>query len=770
MEYTGKFGKKYKEWFISQYKAINKPLISDNEAIEKKANKMDLKYSSINRILSCRTMAFDIQLSINNTLCTTFKIMDMKSKESVIYAFVYSEAVSDQPIYKSDIVYKDIMHRFYVAGPSYLSKDGEYRSGFTNFNSINLCRKHFPDIWNDIEEYLAINLYKRGLRLVSETIYPNEEYKKYSLNMDYSILHKHLNVFLYIVAWFKIARRMYFASVEMQINEKYLMLMLKDRKADMAFIKKLMNKYKMDQIDEFREIISTYYSEAVYSKNIDVRIGQKIIPLNLAEVEHPFNIYFKPWKEYLVGQTVSKLVINNISPSFSLTNRWVYLKNTKKGLFDNPVQYDKMERSDIAKNIAYLLLQAQSYTYENPGEERQSLHTQKGSITTWLSNRFQILFDKIQIPIDYSKEDIIMGDAALCILSEYVGRTFSDMLNLCEVSEYYNTYLGDPLNAGIEYFIKFIFDLCYSLYCINTKLGIIHTDLHLSNVTIHHNQPMYLKEISKIQNAQILYVLGNTSEYQFLMQTHGYYASIIDFSRCVIHTDFINKFQDPSLPKIYSVTSDLNKFQTSQIDYLVKAYIHEFPTFQSKKNELKVLFQKRFNSCFKLLTALDIYVFTRKIASTYDVATMPKIHKKGIALMKKINQISETYLTTEMNKLMENSDYYKEIEHQPWPMESIILQCFSKYNVNNAPIGTILDVFNYDNDMKYSIETYENFPPYLKQYPFLNKEDADMTKQELMFKHAEDSTIDHLKYFEKSKKEKMKLVEYISKRHFEKYF
>jgi hypothetical protein len=796
VEYTGNFGKKYKEWFIMQYKSINKPFPpTDNkqakEIIEKVKN-MDLKYSSINRILAYRVMAYDIQLSIVNIMCTTCKIIDIKSKDSVIYGFIFSEAISKEiPIYASDLVNKDIMHRFFSAGPSFLSKDGEYRAGFTNFNSLTLCRKHFPDIWNDIEQYLASNLYKRGLRLVYETIYPNEEYRKYIENMDYSMVNNRLNMALYIIAWFKAARRMYFDSLELHTNEKYIKLILKEKTADMAFMKKLMNKYTMDKIDEFREICGTYYTEPVYNENIDVKVGQKIIPLNLAEVQNPFNIYYGPWKEYLVSQTVSQLVINNISPSFPLINRWIYIKNTKKGLFDNPVQYDKMERSDIAKEIATLLLQAQSYTFSETDKHMFKPIMPKEAITSWLSNKFQILYDKIQDPIEYSKEDLIMADAALCIFSEYVGRTFIDMLTLCGTSDYYNEYLGFPLGKGIEYFIKFIFDICYSLYCLNTKLGIIHTDMHLNNVTIHHNQQLYLKEIAKINNPQVLYVLGNEPEHQFLMPTHGYYANIIDFSRCVIHPEKISIFKDPSLPKIYEVTDDPDKFQTNQIDYLVRVYLHEFPTFYSKKDELTVLFKKQFNSCFKLFSVLDIFIFTRKIQLVYDSTNLPKIHQKGVELLNQINQISEIYLTTEMNKLLADPiNYAKEIENQQWPLLSIIIQCFSKYNTNNKEIGVIVDMFNYNNDMKYAIDTYDNFPPYLKKYEpkhlkqskidKVQKKNKDKNqtqkkgtkteiKQEKAFKKMEETIINNIHTWEVNRLKRMKMIDYIAKRHKEKY-
>ena len=106
IEEKGNFNKKYKDWFITQYKQIYKPFRSPNEKLVQIVNNLDIKYSSINRIRSYRTMAYDIQLATVNIICTTCKIMDSKSSDTAIYGFIFTEGKLGQPVYTSDLKHK----------------------------------------------------------------------------------------------------------------------------------------------------------------------------------------------------------------------------------------------------------------------------------------------------------------------------------------------------------------------------------------------------------------------------------------------------------------------------------------------------------------------------------------------------------------------------------------------------------------------------------------------------------------------------------------
>ena len=63
---------------------------------------------------------------------------------------------------------------------------------------------------------------------------------------------------------------------------------------------------------------------------------------NLKEIQDPLKLRYNSWREYLVSNVCNNLVINCISPSFSIILDWFYIKNSKKGLYDNKTQFDKI--------------------------------------------------------------------------------------------------------------------------------------------------------------------------------------------------------------------------------------------------------------------------------------------------------------------------------------------------------------------------------------------------------------------------------------------
>ena len=79
-----------------------------------------------------------------------------------------------------------------------------------------------------------------------------------------------------------------------------------------------------------------------------------------------------------------------------------------------------------------------------------------------MSHKFKELSEKIQDPIDYAKEEIIMSNVAFCIISEYVGRTIMDVVLLSKSSPYYDKLIGSPFTLeGYPLFTKYMFELCY---------------------------------------------------------------------------------------------------------------------------------------------------------------------------------------------------------------------------------------------------------------------------------------------------------------------
>jgi hypothetical protein len=759
---------KLREWGAKEYMDMFLPIHYPSE-IKEKIDSMDYNYSSYSRRKTYRAFINLIMPDTTNTICTTCRIYEADNiDESVIYAFIYIGTIEEgkeEVILTSEYGYQDLVYKYYTLGPSYESKDGEYRHGFVNFISLKKCSEgDTKDIWDEIEEHVISNvLTKRRLRLKHEHFYPTIEKKQYEESLDYSLHFMRLPEKLLVMAWFNAIFNYVRKLSENNVNPRYMKVLTQNKiKEDVRFFNYLVRKYSAERIERIRIYINNIYG-SIHITNSMIRMGQKIIPLNLSEAQDPFNIQYKPWREYFVQARVSDLIVNNIAPCFSVTDVWFYIKNQKKGLFDNKIQYDKIEKSDLAKEVIDQIVRAQAFTYHDIAE-RKRLKKEKET-TTWLSNKFRVLYDKLQDPIDYSREELLMSEVALCIISEYVGHTFVDMIIRHFSSRYYARMLGYPLySSGYKYFYKFMFEICYGLYCMNYHFGLIHGDLHLNNVSV---KSMYYKgiiDISKLDDPHVLYVIPDVHDIPnlFLFPTMAYHSCIIDFSRSIIHPSDLHLFEDPSLPKNINIKYDIDKFQSEQISRMINIYISLIPNFAEKKDELGLLFKNNFDACFRLFTIVDIYGFAQKLL-IFLKHFGKKVYRGNIKLLEKITRYSRKFLTMEMSKLLSNPEYENVILAREFPMLSIIKYCFTDYLYPHEKPGTITDLFVVNSPLKYSIRTLQLFPPFiskLRDHKFLKGKIKKETENE--FKRIE--------LYQRKKEKNLAMIEYIAQRHKEKYF
>jgi hypothetical protein len=753
-----------KAWYIKHYKEkyLQFPTlkkIMDNFNDEK-SDYLYL-YGSYNRLNALVSFGYFLDIDIVNTICTTFKIRDLQTDTESIYSFGYYEKNKE----KSGIKLADtaFTYRYFTTGGSFLSKDGEYRVGLISFANIRgiYIMPIIQNIFQDISIYLHKKLLDRKMMLTKEYFYPTDDKKIIETDLEYYSFEVQKDLF--VVAWFNTMFNLHLGIIENHLNEKYIQIMTKYKKDDLEFFEGLLKKYSFEQMNKLRYISNHIFltnNLANEKKETATKVGQKIIPLSIAEVQNPFNIRFKPWREYLISAHLANYVVNNVSPGFFITNSWFYIKNSRKGLFDNDIQFTRMQRSELAVQITELLARAKIFTYENIHEQKStSKKLSKKTIDSWISNKFKELSEKIQDPIDYAKEEIIMSNVAFCIISEYVGRTIMDVILLAKSSPYYDKLIGSPFTlSGYPLFAKYIFELCYNLYCMNSLSGVIHGDLHLNNATLKALTYTNIRNINDIKNPNVLYVLGDENA-QYIFQTTGYYLCLIDFSRCIVLPEKINSFKDTSLPKTYAILDNMKEFQSDQVERLLKIYIHYTTDSMSHIDELRILFKNKFEAVFKLLTATDLFGFTQKLIMVFSSAdtSILKPHKNCIELLKKINNYAQQFLIVEMNKLISNKDYEQTVLSMEWPIYTIIKNCFYDHLIINNPIQNIIDVYNINNPLIYSLNKLDKFPLIIKDPKYIKN------KKEISTNNIKYHT-SHRKSFEKEKNKGMSMINYIANR------
>ena len=714
------------------------------------------------------TFGYFLDLDIVNTITTTFKIKDMASNDETIYSFGYYELLDDKK--KSDmgssmLLGTNVNIKYFAVGGSYISKDGEYRANIISVSNIIYIdsNPNLKKIIENITSYLKENLSKRKFILSKEYFFSTDEQKLIEPTIEYYSYT--LGSVLFTYAWINLMINIDLNIVENNLNEKYQNIMLKHKDDDLKYYRELKKNYPVNDIEELRNLIGHIKQSKGDIYAGATKLGQKIIPLSIAEAQNPFNIRYNPWREYLISLHLSDLVINYVTPGFFITNAWFYIKNTRKGLFDNEIQYEKMYKSELAEQITNLLTRADYYTRENIDTKLKNAKNIKKPnkiVDSWITNKFKILSKKIQDPIDYAKEEIIMSNIALVFISEYVGRTILDVITLCKTSKYYNSLIGDPFTvSGYKYFTKYMFDICYNLYCMNSISGVIHGDLHLNNATLNSSLYKSARDINDIKNPTVLYVLGDSETEQFIFSTVIYNTCIIDFSRSIILPEKLEQFRDKSLPKSYSLVTNIKEFHMEQVDRLLNIYINFTSDSAYNIDDLRIMFKNKFEAVFKLMTSADIYGFTQKLLTIFDIGDKTIIvpHKICIDLIKKINKTAEHFITVEMNKLILDNNYEKTILEMEWPIFTIIKSCFYESTILNNKPGNIIEAFNINNKLTYSLTKLDTFPEIITKTIIVDK------------KVIRDYTglINLRKAYENKKESGMKVINYIANRQKEKH-
>jgi len=170
---------------------------------------------------------------------------------------------------------------------------------------------------------------------------------------------------------------------------------------------------------------------------------------------------------------------------------------------------------------------------------------------------------------------------------------------------------------------------------------------------------------------------------------------------------------------------------------------------------------------FKLLSITDIYGFTQKLLMVFKLkdSTIIVPHKSCIDLIEKINEYAQYYITTEMNKLISTPSHEENILNMEWPIYTIIKKCFFNNLISNTDIGNIVDVFNMNNPIKYSLTKISLYPTQIIAPKTII--DGKVTEHAKTRAEIKKQITERTKY-EDNKAKSMKMINYIALRHKEK--
>lgn len=682
-KYVSKY---YIEWAQSTYldfltDSVNTDTEIDSELSDWvnakiKTINMDLTKGSYTRLESLWYMLFEIQPEEKSGYtCTVFSLKKTGSDKPTNYAYLYSLVSHRQSDDKQSAT--NITHKYFCTGPNLISADGEYRNRFTNMSTIEHVKLYHADMWDEVEEYL-INRPK--VKFEQNYYLSHNMTKKHIDNFKNDVDAHRYAMQLYIIAWLSQGLISYFKLQNKHVDTTYSRNMFDPE--DNRFITHLIEIYGVDKLKLFYWE-SGYVSGPINRKprapelRYNPTLGQKIIPLGEEDSKYVGNLKFAPWREFYISELVSDLFINLVCPGVPVTHDWFYVSGVDKNLFNNPKLYNRMEISDEAKEVVHRLKKARKSVYY-----KMDLKSEK--------------LDRLSGEFGLKEEELIVSEKGIVIISEYVGRTVNDIAESLR-SEEYKKSVGSMFSNPDE-FSKYMFDVTYALLCMNSKLDVIHGDLHLNNTTIQHMFKSYIHGNARTikKNKFVLYVLEKEV---FIFKDTGKVGTVIDFSRGFIVPPEENR--------------ELVESQSGRImDY----YKQLFPEFtKSFGDKLKIKLAEDFKHVYKIFSAIDMYIHTDRLIKFTKKHELLRTHKRVNGLITKVNNISRHYLEDVMKKVVTKN---MDIGSIKYPNYDILLRCFGEHILTPAQQEDVKieidDIFFYKNKLRYSISRFDKLPPRIK--------------------------------------------------------
>jgi hypothetical protein len=658
----------------------------EDEKSKQLINELETSLSTLNRTaVSYQKLKYTYLLPKTSLICTTFKVI--RDGTSALYGFLYSKVDIDG----------SVEHLYMCLGGTFTSQDGEFRKRFVPYDRIENTKKHYQAQWELVEEMIVEQMNDEKIEFVSDVFFPAKQQEGIPL-IEVNEFYEAINtsraaVNLYVLCWLCDYHRIHLKYIENHIHPGYQYVIY-----DSAYLPIYEQVMKLTGTLEhyFNMIIRIESLTYVYDKYLALKplaTGQKLFPLTYKETVNIHDIESGIWREYYIAKKCSDIVLNLVSPSFSCLHDWFFIQNTHAGLFDNLPQHVKFQHSEMAKSLNDQLRKADKSAYN--GSEDIDVKTPK-------SRKFKMVSNEIRSGINYAEANIILTDVCAVFVMEYTGRTLRDIPSLIQFG---NVVSGlERTFAEPDLFAKYMFEILYGCYCLNTLSGSMHGDLHINNVTMFD---MYRYTDLQIDNPTILYVIGDQS---YIFPHIGVFSVIIDFSRSLIG--------DRNMIEDEFGAEYAENFFIGQRERALRVINRFFPElYERSAQALRVAVIEQFPLLFKIMTILDMYSVASGITNMIKSEAGFNPHPEVVGMVATILDACKRLFNSNIELLIR-----RELKDIEYPNLTLIKEHFSKYlvtDVTSEIAMTLCDVFIYHKELKYSFSSYEKYPEILKVEPIL---------------------------------------------------
>jgi hypothetical protein len=443
--------------------------------------------------------------------------------------------------------------------------------------------------------------------------------------------------------------------------------------------------------------------------------GQKMIPMTLKAVMEMEDINYAEWRELLIGQIASNLVISGVSQNFPLMNQWMLIEGSDIGLFENKTMHEKFYRSDTTEKSVESLRTA-----------RKIIKPEIGSSAAAVS------FDAhIHESVEIAQGYLLMSEITLCSTMEHTHTTLGNFPNAYSRS-YAVAIYHENFVTNLDHFKKVVFDVLYGAHCLHTKAHVVHSDLHTNNITLHH-----LARIRKEDNAIEAYVCGEEGEINTYVLPHpGITGCLIDFSRSIVGPGMVDQ-----LTEDYGEDFTRN-FYRDQITRILRTFHRYAPTFTEKNQEsIKAALLINFEDAFRIMSYVDFI----SIGASFAHVASQKIDKNtpGIGEVKRnfdmdprcaefgklIEKRAREHFVSHLHDLVANitktggktkvvetlsSPFARKPSRIKFAGHVMFDILFPEFKWKSGIKGTLCDIHNINVPMRYDGRDYDKFPPWAR--------------------------------------------------------
>ena len=629
-----------------------------------------------------------VSLSVLESVLIVCRVQKQIENENIsaVYATVYLQFYSTQADlvalknkhgnrFKYDFVNK-IAYSYFTLGYSYSSADGEYRNYLQNFWTVNKVLE--STFYSDMTSFAFFFRNKFKLNLIHYVFGKNLSEAKLT-NIQKSLFENKIPNMLFTIHFLflldLIQRKMLFS----QINNNY------QRVFNIGTEKQTLRKYKwifkMFKFIEkkhssafIRQIQMTLYHKFARHTDFLVRvdIGLKVLPVPVAAKEMPLNLKNKSWREVVFTWQLSNLVFNNVTPHLPILFTINYSEGELRTVFDSENIHLLIEKHDIATQILNYLNQCKYILHTHKSDTSESRFQQR--VQTYMNQ----ISANITTTQDYMKNRVLFSSNILTMIMSHNGHTLFYYLHKYRSSQQIRTFLSN-LFENLTLFKKFVFTVLYTLTCMYSRFGVLHGDLHLSNITIQ-------KCMFSFQDTSDLVDQYTTHNATYYLPFTNFVPTIIDFSR--IYTLYPKKVA--MIVPIENVPENM-----PNLTHLMKWLFTTYPTLENQQSDILRIIAADISVCYYATCLSDFYNFLTKLTKVHIVVTkmLPPKTKIYDFLMEMIHFIDSFILTFFKNKLAQKhidttlpfeivcSHFFKEFTIKPKASKVVC-----SYNINNKLI------------------------------------------------------------------------------------